>query len=155
MDIEEVTPLLEDIVMSESPGLDDVFMAEPGNRSKDIADLFKWSYALHLRSMMSTIAMKYCHGCRYDHPSQLEHEVCVLMPFEEQVDKWFDEALQTVDEDAVIGHWFGRLGQIHPTVRYHEVSKYLDPAYRLQEWMNHEWKLDVKSRLILLEHHPY
>ena len=41
MDIDEVTPLLGDMDMSELPGLDDVFMAEPGNRSKDIADLLK------------------------------------------------------------------------------------------------------------------
>ena len=116
MDIDEVTPLLEDIDMFELPDLDDVFMAEPGNRSKDIADLLKWSYALRLRSMMSMIAKKYCNGCHYTHSSQLEHDVCVMMPFEEQVDNWFEEALQTVDEDAVIGHWFGKLGQIHPTV---------------------------------------
>ena len=25
----------------------------------------------------------------------------------EQVDKWFEEALQMVDEDCIIGHWFG------------------------------------------------
>ena len=54
---------------------------------------------------------------------------CVMMPFEEQVDKWFKEALQMVDEDCVIGHWFGTLGKLHPTVHYHEVSKYLDPSY--------------------------
>ena len=76
MDIDEVTPLLEDTDMSELPDLDDVFVAEPGNRSKDIADLLKWSYALRLRSMMSMIAKKYCNGCHYTHPSQLEHDVC-------------------------------------------------------------------------------
>ena len=155
MDIDEATSLLEDMDMSELPGMDDVFMAEPGNHSKDIADLLKWSYALHLRLLMSMIAKKYCNGCHYAHPSQLEHDVCVMMPFEEQVDNWFEEALQTVDEDAVIGHWFGTLGQIHPTVRYHEVSKYLDPVYQLEEWMNLEWKLDVKNRLVSLEHHPH
>ena len=48
MDIDEATPLLEDIDMHEPQDLDDVFMAEPGDRSKDISDLFKWSYALHL-----------------------------------------------------------------------------------------------------------
>ena len=104
MDIDEVTSLLEDMDMAELPGLDDVLMAEPGNRSKDIADLLKWSHALCLRSLMSMIAKKYCNGCHYAHPSQLEHDVCVTMPFEEQVDNWFEEALQTVDEDAVIGH---------------------------------------------------
>ena len=104
MDIHEATPLLEDICITELPGLDDVFMAEPGNHSKDIADLLKWSYALRLWSLMNMIAKKYRNGCHYAHPSQLEHDVCVMMTFEEQVDNWFEEALQTVDEDAVISH---------------------------------------------------
>ena len=157
MKCEESKPFTEDIVMVEPEmgmDIDDVFTSEPLDRGIVIADLLKWSYAMRLRLVMSSVAKKYCNGCHYDHPSQLEHDVCVMMPFEEQVDKWFDEALQTVDEDAVIGHWFGTLGPIHPTVRYHEVSKYLDPIYRL-EWMNSEWKLDVKNRLVSLEHHPH
>ena len=55
----------------------------------------------------------------------------------------------------MIGHLFGTLGQIHPTVRYYEVSKYLDPVYRLEEWMSPEWKMDVKNRLVSLEYHPH
>ena len=155
MDMDKATPLIEAMDMEEPQSLDDVFMAEPANRSKDIADLFKWSYALHLWSVMSTVAMKYCNGCCYDHPSQLEHDICVMMPFEEQVNKWFDEALQMVDEDYIIGHWIGTVGQLHPTVRYHEISKYLDPTYRHDEWINAEWKHDVKKKLLSLEYHPY
>ena len=151
-------PLLETMDMSENKNnedLDDVFMADPGNRPKDIADLLKWSYALKLRPVMSLVAKKYCNGCHYDLPSQLEHDVCILMSFEEQVNKWFEEALQIVDEDCVIGHWFGTLGQLHPTVRYHEVSKYLDPAYRFEDWMDEECKLDIKNKLLALAYHPY
>ena len=155
MDINEATPLLEDIDMGESQSFDDIFMSEPSNRSKDITDLLKSSYALQIRSLISTLVKKYCNGCYYDHPSQLEHDVCVMMTFEEQVNKWFDEALQMVDEDYVIGHWFGTLGRLHPTVRYHEISKYLDPTYRYDEWINAEWKSDVKNKLLSLEYHHY
>ena len=104
---------------------------------------------------MSTVTQKYCNGSYYDHSSQLEHDVCVMMPFEEQVEKWFEEALQMVDEDCIIGHWFGTLGKLYRTVRYHEVSKYLEPTYRLDEWINVEWKQDVKKKLLSLEYHPY
>ena len=156
----ETTPLLqcEDAEMSEhhpSMDIDDVFTSEPRNRSKNIADLLKWSYALHLRSHMSIVTHKYCHGCQYNHPSQLEHDVCVMMPFEEQVHRWFDEALNSVNEDVVIGSWFGTLGSIQPSVRYHEVSKYLNTDYRLIEWRNAAWKEDVKEKLISLEHQPH
>ena len=160
MAFNETTPLLqcENTEMSDhhsSMDIDDVFTSEPKNRSKDIADLLKWSYALCLRSHMSTVIQKYCHGCQYDHPSQIEHDVCLMMPFEEQVHRWFDEALDTVDEDIIIGSWFGSLGIIHPSVRYHEVSKYLNTDYRLIEWRDNAWKEEVKEKLISLEHHPH
>ena len=149
-----MTPLSEDIDMGELQSFDDVFMSQPDNRSQDIADLFKWSYALHLKSIMSTVVKKYCNGCYNDHPSQTEHDVCMMLTFEEQVNKWFDEALEMVDEDYIIGHWFGTLGQLHPRVHYHEISKYFDPMYRL-ECINVEWMLDVKNKLLSLEYHPY
>ena len=115
----------------EALDIDDVFMSDPRDRSNDIADLFKWAYAEHLRPVMATLAKKYCNRCYYDHPSQLEHDVCILMPFAEQIDRWFEEALTMINEDCVIGTWFGALGRLHPTTRYHEVSKYLDPTFRL------------------------
>ena len=134
--------------------IDDVFMSEPTERPTEIADLLKWSYALRLRSDISIIAQQYCHGCRYDHPSQMEHDVCILTSYHEQVNQFFEEALNAVDEDRVIGHWFGNLAVLKPTVRYHEVSRYLDPDYRLEEWIDAEWKADVKEKLLALEHHP-
>ena len=102
---------------------------------------------------MSSVASKHCVGCCYDHPSQLEHDVCV-MAFEDQVYHWFDEAMTLVDEDVVIGKWLGNLGNLQPTVQYHDVSRYLDPEFRL-EWTDTEWKADVKQKLISLEHHPH
>ena len=44
VDIDEVTTLLEaeDMEIPEPPGIDDVFMDEPSNWSKGIADLLKW-----------------------------------------------------------------------------------------------------------------
>ena len=90
MKCEESKPLLENIVMAKPEigmDIDDVFTSEPLDRGIVIADLLKWSYAICLHLVMSNVAKKYCNGCHYDHPSQLEHDVCVMMTFEEQVDK--------------------------------------------------------------------
>lgn len=135
--------------------LDDVFMSEPRDRSNDIADLLKWSYALRLCTAMRIVTKKYCNGCYYDLPSQREHNMCLIIPWQEQVDRWFDEALDKVDEDVVIGNWLGNLGNIHPSVRYHEISRYLNTEYRLVEWRDNAWKMDVKEKLLCLEHYPY
>ena len=76
-----------------------------------------------------------------------------MMSFEEQVNMWFEDGLQIVDEDGIIGYWFRTLGKLHPTVSYHEISKFLDPFSKHDEWINAEWKHDVKKKLLSLEYH--
>ena len=68
-----------------------------------------------------------------------------MMPFEELVDLWFEEGLENIDEDKVLGSWLGNFGQVSPTIRYHEILKYLDPVYRLEEWCDETWMRDVKK----------
>ena len=57
--------------------LDDVFMSDSDDRSFVIADLLRWSYALRMRPTISEIVHKKCQGCFYDHPSQVQHDVCI------------------------------------------------------------------------------
>ena len=126
MECEDITTETgEDIEMAEPShdlGLDNVFMSDPHDQSTKLADLLIWSYALHLRTVMDKVAEKHCSSCYYNHPSQLEHDVCVLMDFDEQVHQWFDEALAMADEDLVIGKWLQDISTLWPTVWYHEVS---------------------------------
>lgn len=133
MDTDQNTSLMdqkEDIDMVEAEAnLDDVFMTDPQDQTIVIADLLKWTYALSMRLIVSDVTKNFCQGCVCDHPSQLEHDVCVIMPFEEQVDNWFNEILEAVDENYIIRKWLGYLGQLNPTVQYHEMSKYLNPEY--------------------------
>ena len=77
-----------------------------------------------------------------------------MMPFEEKLINWFNEILEAVDEDFIIGKWLGYLGQLNPTIWYHEISKYLDPEYWLDDWRDEMWMSDVKEELISLEHFP-
>ena len=110
----------EDIDMTDmSTAFEDVFMSDPGDRPFMIGDLLKWTYALSLQPIMHEVAQTHCNGYYYDHLSQLKHDVCLLMSFEEQVETWFEEALQAVDEDQLIGSWISKLGGIHPAVQYH------------------------------------
>ena len=130
--------------LQNSMDIDDVFLSDPNGRQFKIGDLLEWSYALSLRPIITQLAKKYCFGCQYDHPSQIEHDVCIYKSYSEQVSDYLDEALALVDEDAVLGHWIGNLGSLSPTVRYHEVSRYFDPTFRRDEWKNTEWKHSIK-----------
>ena len=75
--------------------------------------------------------------------------ISVIMPFEEQVDNWFNEILEAVGEYYIIRKWLGYLRQLNPTVRYHEISKYLDPEYQLDDWRDETWMTcERKTELI-------
>ena len=57
----------------------------------DIAQYFSeldnalaYSYAVHLRPLILKLVTERCHGCRIGHPSQIQHDVCVMMDEEEK-----------------------------------------------------------------------
>ena len=49
-------------------------------------------YAACLHKYIDRVAEKHCSGCKIGHPSQLQHDICLLMDWEEKVDSFFDEA---------------------------------------------------------------
>ena len=63
-----------------------------------------------MRLIVNNITKNVCHRCIYGHPSQLEQDVCVMMPFEEKLINWFNEILEAVDENFIIGKmaWISR-----------------------------------------------
>ena len=58
-------------------------------------------YAKELDVCVAQAVTKLCHGCIVDHPSQHQHDVCLMMGREQQVDWVFEEALSMVDEDRI------------------------------------------------------
>ena len=54
-------------------------------------------FAVEIYFLMPDIIKKTCNGCRINHPSQIEHDVCLMMTREEMVEHCFDEALCKID----------------------------------------------------------
>ena len=49
-------------------------------------------YVKLLQEYINRIAKKYCNGCHLDNASQLQHDKCFQMDWEERVDTFFEEA---------------------------------------------------------------
>ena len=53
--------------------------------------------ATHVTSTIQSLIPKYCHGCIVNHPSQHQHNLCLMMEWTDQVLTFFDEAYDSVD----------------------------------------------------------
>lgn len=72
------------------------------------------AYAKAVRESLCEVVRKECVGCQIDHPSQKQHEVCLLMSFDEKVDYFLEEALKQVDEMRVMQEWVTEVETLFP-----------------------------------------
>ena len=50
-----------------------------------------------LQSAYNLVCQQICYGCQVDHPSQIQHGVCLMMDEAERVEYYLNEALKLVD----------------------------------------------------------
>ena len=60
------------------------------------------AFAEHLPPRIREIVRRRCYGCSINHPSQKNHDVCLMMDPEEQIRSCLDEALESVDIREVL-----------------------------------------------------
>jgi hypothetical protein len=95
----------EDSVKTESPNQD----------KEDEVVKFRWPeqeqhlvscFAKHLADQITELVKKNCYGCQNDHPSQIQHDKCLMMNQEEKLDEYLDEAWSLISEEAVLHEWY-------------------------------------------------
>ena len=72
------------------------------------------AYVKVLREPLWEVIRNECYGCQIDHPSQKQHEVCLFMTYDEQVDCFLEEALKRVDENRLLGEWMAEIATMFP-----------------------------------------
>ena len=125
------------------------------HRRNYLKSLLGICYARQLMPLIRQLASNDCTGCLIDHPSQKEHDICVMTEFPVLLEMYLDPALAILEENVVIGTWFEYLARLQPKVRYHEISEYLDTNWRWDIWINDDWKLNMTMMLLELEENPY
>lgn len=63
-------------------------------------------FAKHLADKITDLTKKNCYGCQNDHPSQIQHDKCMMMSQEEKLDEYLDEAWCLISEEAVLHQWY-------------------------------------------------
>ena len=76
-------------------------------------ELYK-AYAMATRKMLYPVIQKECCGCQIDYPSQKQRVVC-LVPFEEQMEYYMEDALKLVlDDTQVKEDWIKAIETLFP-----------------------------------------
>ena len=83
---------------------------------------------------VQTNAQLSCYGCQVDHPSQRQHDACLMMSFAERVDRYFPEA-----------YLFWVMRQKHDDTLFQECREQRHEEYsdREQIWAYKLWRLDL------------
>jgi hypothetical protein len=68
-----------------------------------------------LQTHIFDIVHKKCYGCTVDHPSQLQHPLCLFTTKDEWVDLFIYEAFEKLDMYKVMAEWYEELKQMAPS----------------------------------------
>ena len=75
-------------------------------------------YAKAVENLLFDVVQEECHGCQIDHPSQKQHDVCLFMTYEQQVDCFqddiLDDILKRLDFVEIIKDWVKAVGRLYP-----------------------------------------
>ncbi len=76
---------------------------ENSDEKKNFA--LKMLFAKHILKELPEIVKEKCFGCQVDHPSQLQHDVCLMMTKAEKIEVCFDTALEQVNYVDIYGEF--------------------------------------------------
>lgn len=65
-------------------------------------DILTVLFAKHLLKKIPAVVYEKCYGCQADHPSQIQHDVCIMMSRKEHVELYFDELINKLDVKDLI-----------------------------------------------------
>ncbi|MCG8431270.1 MAG: hypothetical protein MJA29_08875 [Candidatus Omnitrophica bacterium] len=102
-------------------------------RQKEIESALIEAYTEDFEERMSDIVQNICFGCIVSHPSQKNHDVCLMMSEEDRVDACWREFLRTVRHDLVTEAWIDRLPG---DVDYDEMKGLMNYEYRVKYWLS-------------------
>ena len=106
------------------------------------------AYAIHMESVMNESIRKSCYGCSVDHPSQTQHNVCLMMSDEEQIYNCLEKCLELVTEEDIMKTFTISLG-ISEIFRC--PSQVYNQRFRQCLWLNTDWVDDVCREIIRIK----
>lgn len=81
-------------------------------RRMDIRTSFDKHMVNELQTLIIEEVHNQCPGCQIDHPSQLEHPVCLFMDRYEQTDMFIHKAMMNLNPYKVMEQWYPDLQKL-------------------------------------------
>ena len=107
------------------------------------------AYALHLVDMIPTVTRELCYGCEFNRPSQLDHDVCLMMEENERILHCLPHALKELDVSKVLRTFANQL-DIGLLLRCPE--RIFKTWFQLYLHENEYFREDVMKRIVHLSH---
>ena len=104
------------------------------------------AYSEDISRKIAELASNHCYGCKVNHPSQIQHNMCVMLTWEEKVELFFHEALHSVNNGSVLNMW---LQDLHRN--YTHVFRELNLIVYLDDSSRNNMLTIPKNRLLLVE----
>lgn len=108
------------------------------------------AYAQQFVICIRAVAEQKCFGCSVDHPSQLQHDICLMMPWRERIDVCFDEALDVLRKtkvNEVLKRYYQRVEREKFEGNRLLVVDVIEDELTAKECYNYRWREDMKLRL--------
>ena len=83
-------------------------------------------YAEELRKVIfEQLVKELCNGCSMDHPSQIQHDVCLMMDTSDQISLCLDLGLERLCQEKIIAKWVQRTKHVaDPPLTGIDIIKY-------------------------------
>jgi len=103
------------------------------------------AYAFHMESVLDESIRKLCYGCLVNHPSQTQHDVCLMMSEEERLHHCLEKCLKLVNEKDIMKTFTNSL-EISEILRC--PSHFYTLRFRQHLWLRDDWINDVFREII-------
>ena len=106
-----------------------------------------YSYAIHLKPLISRTATKLCYGCQVNHPSQIQHDVCIMLDEDDKILHCLKDALLQMDERKVMKS-FRRFASFDKCIT--SPTHIFEEAWRSRLWDDKDWCNLVVEKILSL-----
>ena len=115
---------------------------------REVLEMLKKSFAEHLLTEISLICNEMCYGCQTGHPSQTEHDICLMVPFKDQVETNLVKAVEKVNENEVFSSWLNKVNSVFPEKPPASLTKFNSSEWASKNLYSKEFLNDVKNIIL-------
>ena len=90
-------------------------------RKNDIHNIFKKPMTEELRTLIAGEVYNQCYGCQVDHPSQRQHELCLIKTRQEHTDMFIEKFMMELNPYKIMETWYPELIQMKPVQNHGNV----------------------------------